>query len=84
MHAWVLFQELERFHVPFNQIDHMNVVADAGAVGRRVVVGEDIQVRAPSYGDLTDEGDEIVWRTIGILANFAAGVCPDGVEVAQQ
>ena len=66
------------------QVDHVDVVAHAGAVMRGVVVAEDVQLLQLADGDLGDVGHEVVGDVVGVLADEAALVGADGVEVAQQ
>ena len=62
----------------------MDVVADAGAVRRRVVVAEDRELLEAPDRDLRDVGHQVVRDSGRILAHEAALVRADGVEVAQQ
>ena len=71
-------------HVTTSQIHHVDVVADAGAIGRGIVVAEHAQLLAAADGHLRDVGHEVVGDTLGIFADLAADVCAHGIEVAQQ
>ena len=51
------------------QIHHMQVVADASAVRRGVVVSEDLQLFKPTCGDLGDEGEEVIGDSQRVFAN---------------
>ena len=65
------------------QIHHMDVVADAGAVMGGVVVAEHPQAVPASGRHLRDEREQVVGDAEGVLADAAAGVGADGIEVAQ-
>mmetsp|Transcript_18949 Transcript_18949/g.56197 ORF Transcript_18949/g.56197 Transcript_18949/m.56197 type:complete len:275 (-) Transcript_18949:557-1381(-) len=75
---------LERRQVTLGQVDHVDVVPHAGAVGRRVIVTEDGEARPLADGDLLQEGHQVVRDALRVLADAAGRVCADGVEVAKQ
>ncbi len=75
---------VERRHVAARQVDHVDVVAHARAVGRGVVVAEHAHAGKPSHGHLGHVGQQVVGDALGIFANQPACVCADGVKVAQQ
>ena len=60
----------------------MDVVPDAGAVGRRIVGAEDFDVLAFALGDLQNQGDEV---RLGVMAfpQLAFRIGAGGVEVAE-
>ena len=64
------------------QVLDVDVVADAGAVRRRIVGAEDRDVRPLAHRRLAGDLDE-QRRIRGGLADAAAGVGPRHVEVAQ-
>ena len=66
------------------QIHHMDVVPDAGAVVGGVVVAEYAQLLELAHGNLGDIGHQVVGNAVGILADGAALVGADGVEVAKE
>ena len=66
------------------QVDDMDVVAHPGAIGGGVIGAEDPQAWQLAHRHLGDEGQEVVGDAVGVLADAAAGVGADGVEVAQQ
>ena len=66
------------------QVRHMDVVPNAGAVGGVIVITEDVQMIPPTHGYLRNEGHQVVGDAPGILADEAAAVGADGVEVAQE
>ena len=73
----------ERDAVGFGQIHHVQVVADAGAIGCWVVLPEDPQLVPASCSHLGDEGKQVVGNAEGVLPDAAAGVGAHRVEVAQ-
>ncbi len=70
--------------MPRGEVAHVDVVADARAVGRVVVIPKDHEPVAPPHRHLGDEGDEVIGNAAGVLANLARGMRPHGVEIAQQ
>ena len=66
------------------QVDNVDVVPHAGAVGRVIVVAVDINMVELADCDLSNIGHEICGDAFGVLADPAALVRADGVEVAQQ
>ena len=70
-------------HVGFGQVHDVDVVADARAVGRRIVVAEDREAFAQSGGGLRDERHEVLRHAARQFADQCRGVSPDGVEIAQ-
>ena len=66
------------------QVDHVDVVAHAGAVVRGIVVAEHADAFQLAYGHLRNVGQQVVGDALGILADQAALVRADGVEIAQQ
>ena len=69
--------------MPLRQIDHMNVIAHAGAVGRRVIVAEHRQLRPFPHRYLRHERHQVVGNTVGVFTNQTTRMCTDGIEVAQ-
>ena len=66
------------------EVLHVDVVADAGAVGRVVVVAVDAQARAagPRAASMAQR-DEVLLGVV-VLAQRAVGMAAGGVEVAQR
>ena len=69
--------------MPFGQVAHVDVVAHAGAVRRRIVAAEHLQVGALAHGHLRDVGHQVVGYAGRVLADQAAGMRADRIEVAQ-
>src|SRR6267154_3305377 len=64
----------------FRNIQDMDVVANAGAVGRGVIVAENGDVRSVGLNGLQDEGNEMGF----VAAGFSAmGGCAGDVEIAE-
>ena len=76
-------QHLQRIAVGFGQVQHMDVIAQAGAV-RRIIVGAiDLETGALAQGGLTGDLDQM--RGLGRrLADAALRVSPCHVEIAQR
>ena len=66
------------------QVYHMDVVAHARAVVRGIVAAEHAQLLELAAGHLRDVGHQVVGNAHGVLADEAAFVRADGIEVAKQ
>ncbi len=66
------------------QIHHVDVIPDAGAVVGGVVVAIDAELFPAADGGLGDVGHQVIGNAPGILADQAALVGADGVEIPQQ
>ena len=75
-------ERVERAHVRIGQVAHVNVVAQAGAVGRRIVVAEHLQ--RPPAGRRFDRARNQVDLGLVVLADRAVGMRARGIEVAQR
>ena len=73
---------VERLDVGIGQIVDVDVVADARAVGRGIVVAEHLHRRALAQRCLHHQRDEVE-RLPPVLADAAVGAGAGGVEVAQ-
>ena len=62
------------------QVDNMDVVAHAGAVGGRVVIAKDVDLLQLADSDLGDVGHEVVGDAVGVLADQADGCAPMGLK----
>jgi len=71
-------ERLERQDVGIREVGDVDVIAQAGAVGRRVVVAEDRQVRSAVSG--VDRPRNQVDLRIVILAELAAGSAPAALK----
>mmetsp|Transcript_59436 Transcript_59436/g.140553 ORF Transcript_59436/g.140553 Transcript_59436/m.140553 type:complete len:323 (+) Transcript_59436:955-1923(+) len=67
----------------FGKVGDMDVVAHAGAVGRRIVIAEHRQLVAPAHRHLGHVGHQVVGRAARVFADATALVSADRVEVAQ-
>ena len=74
----------ERLQVAAGEIDNVDVVAYAGAVGRGVVAAEYRQFGQRAGSHAADIGQQVVGDAFGVFADAPAGVGADGVEIAQQ
>mmetsp|Transcript_43784 Transcript_43784/g.68546 ORF Transcript_43784/g.68546 Transcript_43784/m.68546 type:complete len:284 (+) Transcript_43784:125-976(+) len=74
---------VNRSHVTLGQVHHVDVVPYTCAIRGRVIIAEDSQLLQRTHSHLGDVGHQIVRDARGILADFAARVCPHGVEVPQ-
>lgn len=68
--------------VGLGQVGHVDVVADAGAIGGRIVGAEQLEGRAPAERRVDGERDQVCFR-IMVFAQSAVRVRACGVEVAQ-
>lgn len=69
--------------VGLGEVNNVDEVADAGAVGCGIVVAEHAEFLADAHGCLGDVRDEILGHAVGELADFGRGMCTYGVEVAE-
>ena len=67
----------------FREVAHVHVVANRGAVGRRVVGAEDLDMLAPSLRRFDRARDEMRFRLV-CLADVAVAIGAGRVEVAQR
>src|SRR5437868_33912 len=74
----------QRGEVALGEVDHVDVVPDACAVPGRIVTAEHSNMGVPPDRYLHDVGHEVVGDSGGILADAAARVGADRVEIAQQ
>ena len=84
MHACFAAFFIEGGHVAERQIDNVDIVAHAGAVEGGVVVTEHGKLGQFACCHLANVGQQIVRNAVGLLADAAAGVRANGVEIAQQ
>ena len=73
----------ERRRVPLGEVHHVDVVPDAGAVRRLIVVPENPQMVKLTYSYLGDVGHQVVRYAIRVLADKPALVGAYRVEVAE-
>src|SRR3954471_7201559 len=66
------------------EIHDVDVVAHAGAVGRRIIVAPDAQRGLLADRDLRDVREEIVRNAARVLADRSRGMRADRIEVAQR
>src|SRR5439155_9639344 len=78
--AAAAIQRAERKDVRVGQVDHVDVVADASAVGGRIVGPVNLDPRPPPEAGLEDERDEVALGVV-VLAEALRGA--GRVEVAQ-
>ena len=74
----------QRRHVALGQVHHMNIIPDAGAVGGIVVVAIDVELFQLAHRHLGDIGHQVVGDAVGVLADQAALMGADGIEIPQQ
>ena len=66
------------------QVDHVDIVTHARAIRRGIVIAEHADRSELADGDLRHIGHQVVGDALRVLADKAALVRADGVEVAQQ
>ncbi len=64
----------------FRNIQDMYVVANAGAVGRRIIVAKNRYVRSAALDGLQDQGNQMSFLAAGFSAS---GGCAGDVEIAE-
>ena len=75
---------IKRRQMPARQIDHMDIIAHAGAVGGVVIAAEHAQARQQPRRHLRHIRHQVVRNAVRILADQPALMRADGVEIAQQ
>lgn len=65
------------------QIHHVDVIANAGAIGCGPVASEHGDLGPTAHGHLAHKGEEIVGAPEGVFADATGGMGADGVEVTQ-
>ena len=80
----VRLRVFQRLQMTLSQIDHMQIIAQAGSVGRGIVVAEYGELFQLPRGNAGNIGHEIVGNPVRILAQQAGFVRADGIEIAQQ
>ena len=81
---WLVFEPLQRSDVGPGEIHHMDVVPDACAIRRGVVISEYCEGGAQAGGCLGEVRDEVVWVAQRKFANLAGWMGTNRIEVAQQ
>ena len=67
----------------FGQVDNIDIVTDAGLIGRIVVVAENLQLLTNTHSRLGYERYQVHGHTIRQFANQCSRMSTNGVEVAQ-
>src|ERR1700751_2029546 len=65
------------------QVHDVDIIPDAGAIGRIVIISKNIHALAPSNGNLGNERKQIVRNAVGIFADQAALMSADRIEVTK-
>ena len=82
--ARIFPEQFQRFDMPYRQIDHMDVIPHPGSVSSRVIVRVYRKMIQSPDSHLCDIRHQIIGYAIGVFADESAGVCTDGVKIAQQ
>ena len=67
----------------FGQVNHVDIVANTGTIGRVVVVTENLQFVSNAHRCLCNKGDKIIGHAVRKFADESRRVCTDGIEVAK-
>ena len=81
--TWMPFEPGEGGHVGLCEVADVEVIPDAGAVRRGVILPKDGEGVAEPRHSLREVGHQVGGRTEGKLPNVTGGVRTDGVEVAE-
>ena len=73
-----------RGYVTLCEVNHVDIIAHARAVGSIVIVAEHAHLFEFTYRNLCNVGREVVGYAAGVLADESAGMRAHGVEVAQE
>jgi hypothetical protein len=77
-------QVVERLEMAAREVEHVDVIADRGAVLGLVVVAKDEKLLALTDSDLCEQRQEVVGYAERVLAHDARGMGTGRVEVTQQ
>ena len=78
----IFVQFFKRGDVTFRKVDDVDIIPDARAVFRGVIVAENVDFFKFPDGNLRDIRHKVVGDTVGIFADKPAFVRADGVEVS--
>ena len=70
--------------MPQRQIHHMDIIPDAGTVGRIIIVAVHHHFRPQPRRHLRHIGQQIVGNPVGVLAQKPAGMGADRIEIPQE
>ena len=82
--AGILGKLFDRAYMAVGKVNYMDIVPYSGAVVCLVIVAENIEMIELANRNLCDLRHKIVRDTVRILADPAALMSPDGVEIAQK
>ena len=68
----------------FGKVGYMNIIAHAGAIRRFVIAAEDRKFIAPADRHLRDTGHQVLRCALRILAEQAAFMRANRIEITQQ
>ena len=71
-------------HMAIGQVNHMDIIPDAGAIRSGIIIAENGELFQLAYGHLGDIGNKVVGNAGGILANEAGLMSADGVEITKK
>ena len=80
--ASLICQVFQRQRVGLTQIVHVDVVANAGAIGSRIVIPKNLQLRPQAQHSFKSAGNQVIFRDMQ-LANFSAFVGAGSIEITQ-
>ena len=75
-------QALQPQHVGIGQITDMDVVADAGAIRRRIVIPEDLQIGTLAAHHIEHQRDQMGFRLM-VLAQITGRISTGRIEIAE-
>ena len=71
-------------YMALGQVNDMDIIPDAGTIGRRIIIAENGELFQLADSHLGDEGNKVIGQAGRILTDEAGLMCADGVEVAKQ
>lgn len=71
---------LDSLDVSLSKINHIDIVADAGAIGGVVVVAKDAQLLTQACSGLGNKRQEVVGHAVGQFADECRGWAPIGLK----
>lgn len=65
------------------EVRNVDVIAEAGTIGSRIIRAEDPDLRAPARSGVEHERNEMCFRVV-VLAEFAITIRAGGIEIPQR
>src|SRR5580698_10771100 len=64
----------------FGYVEYVNIISQAGSIGRRIVISVNLEERALSCGSLQQQGDDM---RLGVVIFADSGSCTTRVKITE-